>query len=90
MTFGKHAHRGGVAADGLTGDGCGLLLRQPDAFLRRLAAEAGRVVRMLDLLGDNAPRIMSTSQSDLSARMEAGRIGPWQSGAVLRRSLSPA
>ncbi len=33
-----------------------------------------RVVRMLDLLGDNAPRIMSTSQSDLSARMEAGQF----------------
>jgi two-component system, NtrC family, nitrogen regulation response regulator GlnG len=33
-----------------------------------------RVVRMLDLLGDNAPRIMSTSQSDLSARMEAGHF----------------
>lgn len=33
-----------------------------------------RVVRMLDLLGDNAPRIMSTSQSDLSARMESGNF----------------
>jgi two-component system nitrogen regulation response regulator GlnG len=33
-----------------------------------------RVVRMLDILGDNAPRIMSTSQSDLTARMEAGQF----------------
>jgi two-component system nitrogen regulation response regulator GlnG len=33
-----------------------------------------RVVRMLDLLGDNAPRVMATSQSDLSARMEAGQF----------------
>ena len=33
-----------------------------------------RVVRMLDLLGDNAPRIMATSQSDLSARMESGQF----------------
>ncbi|MDQ1848029.1 response regulator [Gemmobacter fulvus] len=31
-----------------------------------------RIVRMLDMLGDNAPRIMATSQSDLAARMEAG------------------
>ena len=31
-----------------------------------------RVVRMLDSLTDNAPRIMATSQSDLAARMEAG------------------
>ena len=33
-----------------------------------------RVVRMLDRLGDNAPRIMSTSQSDLFARMETGQF----------------
>ncbi len=31
-----------------------------------------RVVRMLDLLGDNAPRVMATSQADLAARMENG------------------
>lgn len=34
----------------------------------------GRIVRMLDTLGDNAPRIMSTSQSDLMHRMEAGEF----------------
>lgn len=34
----------------------------------------GRVVRMLDLLGDKAPRVMATSQTDLSARMEAGQF----------------
>jgi two-component system nitrogen regulation response regulator GlnG len=33
-----------------------------------------RIVRMLDGLGDNAPRIMSTSQSDLMSRMEAGEF----------------
>lgn len=32
----------------------------------------GRIVRMLDTLGENAPRIMATSQVDLSARMEGG------------------
>ncbi len=31
-----------------------------------------RIVRMLDTLGDNAPRIMSTSQVDLMGRMEDG------------------
>jgi two-component system nitrogen regulation response regulator GlnG len=31
-----------------------------------------RVVRMMDALPDNAPRIMATSQSDLADRMEAG------------------
>jgi glutamate synthase (NADPH/NADH) large chain len=32
-------HRGGIAADGKTGDGCGLLLKKPDAFLRTIAKE---------------------------------------------------
>jgi len=40
-----------------------------------LSEEAqSRVVRMLDALGDNAPRVMSTSQTDLMARMEAGQF----------------
>jgi len=34
-------HRGAVAADGKSGDGCGLLMRKPDAFLRLAAAGAG-------------------------------------------------
>lgn len=32
----------------------------------------GRIVRMLDQFGDNAPRIMSTSQKDLMQKMEGG------------------
>jgi two-component system nitrogen regulation response regulator GlnG len=36
--------------------------------------DQGRIVRMLDTLGDNAPRIMATSQSDLMARMEDGKF----------------
>ncbi|WP_097462309.1 glutamate synthase large subunit [Mangrovitalea sediminis] len=32
-------HRGGIAADGKTGDGCGLLLQKPDAFLRKVGRE---------------------------------------------------
>ena len=34
-------HRGGIAADGKTGDGCGLLLQKPDAFFRTIAQENG-------------------------------------------------
>ncbi len=34
-------HRGAIAADGKTGDGCGLLIKQPTGFLRAVAAEAG-------------------------------------------------
>ena len=33
-------HRGGIAADGKTGDGCGLLLASPEAFLRDVGEQA--------------------------------------------------
>ncbi len=33
-------HRGAIAADGKTGDGCGLLIKTPARFLRAAAAEA--------------------------------------------------
>ncbi|MCZ6724424.1 MAG: glutamate synthase large subunit [Gammaproteobacteria bacterium] len=34
-------HRGAIAADGKSGDGCGLLLKKPDSFLRSKAAGLG-------------------------------------------------
>jgi len=34
-------HRGAIAGDGKTGDGCGLLLKRPEGFLRAVAQEAG-------------------------------------------------
>ncbi len=34
-------HRGAVAADGLTGDGCGLLIKFPTGFLREVGGECG-------------------------------------------------
>ncbi len=33
-------HRGGINADGKTGDGCGLLMQKPDGFLRAVARES--------------------------------------------------
>jgi glutamate synthase (NADPH/NADH) large chain len=40
-SLGRLTHRGAIAADGKTGDGCGLLLKMPDNFLRATAAELG-------------------------------------------------
>ena len=34
-------HRGAVAADGKTGDGCGLLMAMPDSFMRAISKQAG-------------------------------------------------
>ncbi|NOX07986.1 MAG: glutamate synthase large subunit [Gammaproteobacteria bacterium] len=39
--LGRLTHRGAVAADGKSGDGCGLLMNIPDAFIRKSAADAG-------------------------------------------------
>ncbi|MFO8156042.1 MAG: glutamate synthase large subunit [Pseudomonadota bacterium] len=39
--LGRMTHRGAIAADGKTGDGCGLLLKKPDAFFRREAEAMG-------------------------------------------------
>ncbi len=35
----RMTHRGGIAADGKTGDGCGLLIKKPDNFYRIIATE---------------------------------------------------
>ncbi len=43
-SLGCMTHRGAVAADGKSGDGCGLLFKKPDGFLRAVAAEAGFVL----------------------------------------------
>ena len=37
-------HRGAVAADGKSGDGCGLLIKFPETFLRAVGEEAGFVL----------------------------------------------
>ena len=34
-------HRGAVAADGKTGDGCGILMKKPDSFLRAIGGQLG-------------------------------------------------
>lgn len=39
--LGRMTHRGAIGADGKTGDGCGLLLRKPETFLRKAAQTAG-------------------------------------------------
>ncbi|WP_423823151.1 glutamate synthase large subunit [Salinisphaera sp. SPP-AMP-43] len=56
-------HRGAVAADGKTGDGCGLLIKKPDSFLRTIADELG-----IELAELYASGIVFLSQDDDTAR----------------------
>ncbi len=45
-------HRGAIAADGKTGDGCGLLLKRPTSFLRAIAREQGFRLKPLFAAGN--------------------------------------
>ena len=45
-------HRGAIAADGKTGDGCGLLLKRPTNFLKAMAKESGFKLTQLFAAGN--------------------------------------
>ncbi len=62
-SLGCMTHRGAIAADGLSGDGCGLLFKTPDAFLRAVAAEAG-----LTLAGRYAAGLVFLSQDEAARK----------------------
>src|SRR5262249_60949042 len=68
-------HRGAVAADGKTGDGCGLLLKRPERFLRAVAAECGialgsRFASGLVFLSRDEPRA-AAARAALAAQLAA-------------------
>lgn len=44
-------HRGGVAADGKTGDGCGLLIATPKAFFKKIASDNGFTLNEIFAVG---------------------------------------
>jgi len=94
-------HRGAVAADGKTGDGCGLLIKSPDTFLRAVAADldirlserfaAGAVFLSQD--PDLAHKVKSEidkaiSQSELEvAGWRAVPVNPEVCGELAKRTL---
>jgi len=67
-------HRGAVAADGKSGDGCGLLFRKPDSFLRTVAKEKGFDLRQLYAAGlvfhSADLEVGKTSLANLKAQLE--------------------
>jgi len=62
--LGRMTHRGAIGADGKTGDGCGLLLRKPEAFLRSAAAEAG-----IALSGEFATGLVFLDRDEATAQI---------------------
>jgi len=67
-------HRGAVAADGKTGDGCGLLIKKPEAFLRAVAEESGIV--LAERYASGLVFLSSNEEAAARARAELeGRLG---------------
>lgn len=62
-------HRGGIASDGKTGDGCGLLMAKPDKFLR-LKAEETLSVSLGDLYAVGMFFLSANSESAESQKKE--------------------
>ncbi len=67
-------HRGAIAADGKTGDGCGLLLKRPEGFLRALAAEAGITLSARFASGlvflSQEPELAAAARTALAAQLQ--------------------
>ncbi len=80
----RMAHRGAVGADGLSGDGCGILLHRPTAWLRALAAEAGIspgphfAAGLVFLSPDPALREQSVAELEARLRDEGLGIAGWR------------
>ncbi len=68
-------HRGAVAADGKTGDGCGLLMKLPASYLRTVAQEAGLTLGERFAVGmvflNTARAQADAARRRLSAELEA-------------------
>jgi len=77
-------HRGAIAADGKTGDGCGLLLKKPRAFLEAIAQEAGGELAerfavgsvFLSTFDDQAGRARSALEAQL--KREELEVAGWR------------
>ena len=72
-------HRGAIAADGKTGDGCGLLIKTPTRFLRAVAAQArprpGRRMFAAGLVFlDRDPARAAEARRVLTAQIEREKV----------------
>ncbi|GMU69635.1 MAG: glutamate synthase [Steroidobacteraceae bacterium] len=73
-------HRGAIAADGKTGDGCGLLIRRPEKYLRAVAAEAGIRLASRFAAGnvflDPDPDKAAAAKAQLAAQLDREGLEP--------------
>jgi glutamate synthase (NADPH/NADH) large chain len=73
-SLGRLTHRGAVAADGKTGDGCGVLLKKPEKFLRAVAKDAGLKLAPLFAAGNvflsTDAAVAAASRAELEAQLK--------------------
>lgn len=89
-------HRGGIAADGKTGDGCGLLLQKPDSFMRAVA-KADSSIDLSDVYGVGAimlsrdPAIQAKAEAALAEEITAAglSVAGWRELPVDNSCLGP-
>ncbi len=71
-------HRGAIATDGKTGDGCGLLIKQPTAFLRAAAADAGFSLKQQFAAGlvflDRDPARAAAARNTLTEQLQLEQL----------------
>lgn len=80
----RMTHRGAIAADGRTGDGCGLLIKKPDTFMRAVAQQLfGRVaenyaVGMIFLSHDEAMATRARQVLEAAVRDQDLEVLGWR------------
>ena len=89
-------HRGGIAADGKTGDGCGLLLAAPKDFLTQVGSEvAGRQLNPLFAAGmlflSQDPALADAARAEVEAQLTRRGcvIAGWRVVPTNNDSLGP-
>jgi len=92
----RMTHRGGIAADGKTGDGCGLLLQKPDAFLRAEAkrlfsAELSDIYGVGSIMLSQDEALAEKSRSAMSAVLseEGLEVVGWREVPTVSSCLGP-
>ena len=89
----KLSHRGGVNADGVSGDGCGVLIHRPQAWLAALAGDAG-----IALVGQFAAGLVFLDPADGEAaaqtletylREEGLHVAGWRDVAIDPAACGP-
>ena len=88
----KLSHRGGVNADGISGDGCGVLIHHPQSWLRALAVEAGialgeRFAAGLVFLNASDDPAISVLERHITE--EGLRIAGWREVTVNAQACGP-